>query len=112
MRTFITILSVLAATILISMLVDRLRPRPSRPERLSWAPDLEPQYVEVASHRLRYVKVGRGPNLVLLHTLRTQLDIFHKVLNHCRRDSQSMPWIIRGTVGRLSLTWNTAPTPS
>lgn len=36
--------------------------------------------MEVANHRLRYVQAGQGPNLVLLHKLRTQLDIFHKLL--------------------------------
>jgi pimeloyl-ACP methyl ester carboxylesterase len=29
---------------------------------------------------IRYIKAGQGPNLVLLHTLRTQLDIFQKVI--------------------------------
>jgi pimeloyl-ACP methyl ester carboxylesterase len=29
---------------------------------------------------VRYIKAGSGPNLVLLHTLRTQLDIFQKVI--------------------------------
>jgi pimeloyl-ACP methyl ester carboxylesterase len=29
---------------------------------------------------VRYLKTGRGPNLVLLHTLRTQLDIFQKII--------------------------------
>jgi pimeloyl-ACP methyl ester carboxylesterase len=30
--------------------------------------------------RLRYVRVGRGPNLVLTHTVRTQLDLFQRVI--------------------------------
>jgi pimeloyl-ACP methyl ester carboxylesterase len=30
--------------------------------------------------RLRYIKAGQGPSLVLLHTLRTQLDLFEKVV--------------------------------
>ncbi len=29
---------------------------------------------------MRYLKAGRGPNLVLLHTLRTQFDIFQKII--------------------------------
>jgi pimeloyl-ACP methyl ester carboxylesterase len=29
---------------------------------------------------LRYIKTGEGPTLVLLHTLRTQLDLFEKVV--------------------------------
>ena len=30
--------------------------------------------------RIRYVRVGRGPNLVLTHTVRTQLDLFQRVI--------------------------------
>ncbi|MEE7493488.1 alpha/beta hydrolase [Methylobacterium oryzae] len=30
--------------------------------------------------RIRYVKVGRGPDLVLIHTVRTQLDLFQRVI--------------------------------
>jgi len=30
--------------------------------------------------RLRYLTVGRGPVLVLMHTIRTQLDYFHRVI--------------------------------
>lgn len=30
--------------------------------------------------RLRYLKTGTGPGLVLLHTLRTQLDYFQRLI--------------------------------
>ncbi|CAM2783224.1 alpha/beta fold hydrolase [Methylobacterium mesophilicum] len=30
--------------------------------------------------RIRYVKVGRGPDLILTHTVRTQLDLFQRVI--------------------------------
>jgi pimeloyl-ACP methyl ester carboxylesterase len=80
MRIFLICLLVFVAMVPISMLAERLRTRPSRPQTLSWSPDLRPQFVEVEGNQLRYVKAGQGPNLVLLHTLRTQLDIFHKVL--------------------------------
>ncbi|MCE4226779.1 alpha/beta hydrolase [Methylobacterium sp. C25] len=30
--------------------------------------------------RIRYVRVGSGPNLVLTHTVRTQLDLFQRVI--------------------------------
>src|SRR3954470_17341995 len=30
--------------------------------------------------RVRYIKVGAGPNLVLMHTVRTQLDLFQFVI--------------------------------
>jgi pimeloyl-ACP methyl ester carboxylesterase len=37
-------------------------------------------YVDVGGHKLRFIKSGQGPILVLLHTLRTQLDLFEKVI--------------------------------
>jgi hypothetical protein len=33
-------------------------------------------YLDIGGCKLRYIKAGRGPNLVLFHTLRTQLDLF------------------------------------
>ena len=36
--------------------------------------------MEVGGNKLRYIKTGTGPALVLLHTLRTQLDLFEKVV--------------------------------
>jgi alpha-beta hydrolase superfamily lysophospholipase len=72
---------VVAATIvLVSFLVEAMRPVPPTPERLSWAPDIPIRYVSVSGVRLRYIKTGEGPALVLLHTLRTQLDLFEKVI--------------------------------
>jgi pimeloyl-ACP methyl ester carboxylesterase len=38
------------------------------------------RYAEVNGIHLRYIQVGHGPSLVLLHTLRTQLDLFEKVV--------------------------------
>jgi len=67
------------AIVLVSLLVEALRPVPATPERLSWAPSVPIQYVGVKGIRLRYIKLGEGPTLVLLHTLRTQLDLFEKV---------------------------------
>jgi pimeloyl-ACP methyl ester carboxylesterase len=65
---------------LLSFVVEALRPAPKAPEALSWAPDIPVAYVEVGGCKLRYIKTGRGPNLVLLHTLRTQFDLFEKVI--------------------------------
>lgn len=64
----------------ISLVVEALRRPPSPPAQLRWAPDIPIQYAEVNGIRLRYIKTGHGPNLVLLHTLRTQLDLFEKVV--------------------------------
>jgi pimeloyl-ACP methyl ester carboxylesterase len=50
------------------------------PDRLAWAPEIPIQHVTVNGHRTRYIRYGEGPSLVLLHTLRTQLDIFQKIV--------------------------------
>jgi pimeloyl-ACP methyl ester carboxylesterase len=47
---------------------------------LPWAPDLPVHDVTVDGTRLRYVVAGSGPALVLLHSLRTQLDMFQQVI--------------------------------
>jgi len=50
------------------------------PRKLWWAPNTPIQYTEVNGVKIRHIEVGQGPNLVLLHTLRTHLDIFHNVV--------------------------------
>ncbi|WP_442498977.1 alpha/beta fold hydrolase [Methylobacter sp. sgz302048] len=64
----------------LSLAAEALRRSPSPPAQLRWAPDIPIQYVEVNGIRLRYIKTGQGPVLVLLHTLRTQLDLFEKIV--------------------------------
>lgn len=65
---------------LTSFVIEAIRPKPKPPARLRWAPDIRIDSVEVGGNRLRYIKSGKGPALVLLHTLRTQLDLFEKVV--------------------------------
>ena len=65
---------------LLSVVVEALRPKPKPPAKLRWAPDIPIQSVELGGNELRYIKSGTGPALVLLHTLRTQLDLFEKVI--------------------------------
>jgi pimeloyl-ACP methyl ester carboxylesterase len=65
---------------LLSLLMEALRRAPKTPEKLRWAPEIPISYVDIDSCRVRYIKTGSGPNLVLLHTLRTQLDLFEKVI--------------------------------
>src|SRR5262245_24860718 len=65
---------------LASLVVEALRRAPNAPDLMPWDEELKPAYVNVLGARLRYVKAGSGPVLVLLHTLRTQLDLFHKVI--------------------------------
>jgi pimeloyl-ACP methyl ester carboxylesterase len=65
---------------LVSFAAEALRPKPVVPAKLRWAPDIPIQTTEIAGSKLRYIKTGKGPVLVLLHTLRTQLDLFEKVV--------------------------------
>jgi pimeloyl-ACP methyl ester carboxylesterase len=74
------VLAVLIATVAISYLVEAGRSEPATPTRLSWAPEVPVRYLDVDGLRLRYIVAGEGPPLVLLHTLRTQLDMFQKVV--------------------------------
>jgi pimeloyl-ACP methyl ester carboxylesterase len=47
----------------------------------TWSPSGEIEYAKLADGtRLRYVKAGSGPALILLHTVRTQLDHFQLVI--------------------------------
>lgn len=86
MTTVVLVLGILVAVVLVSYLVESLRPKPTPPERLEWAPAIPIQYVTVDGVRTRYIVTGKGPPLVLLHTLRTQLDIFQKVIPELARD--------------------------
>ena len=80
MTAFITTLAVLGAVVALSYAMERFRRSPATPDALPWAPDLPVQWVTVDGVRLRYVVAGDGPPVVLLHTLRTQLDMFQRVL--------------------------------
>lgn len=75
-----TALGALIATVAISYLVEAARSRPTPPVKLNWAPEVPVRYVDVDGVRLRYIVTGDGPVLVLLHTLRTQLDLFQRVI--------------------------------
>ena len=70
---------------LVSQITEAMRPVPQTPETLRWAPDIPIGYLDVGGCTLRYIRAGRGPNLVLLHTLRTQLDLFEKVVPELAR---------------------------
>jgi pimeloyl-ACP methyl ester carboxylesterase len=78
--TLIWLAAVGTTVVLVSFVIEAMRPIPATPERLPWAPDIPIQYVTVNGIRLRYIHAGEGPTLVLLHTLRTQLDLFEKVV--------------------------------
>ena len=47
----------------------------------SWSPNGDIEFLTLSDGtRLRYLKTGSGPVLVLLHTLRTQLDYFQRLI--------------------------------
>ena len=73
-------IAALAGVVAVSYLIEALRRAPRAPEVLPWAPDIPIRHVSVSGIRLRYIEVGSGPTLVLLHTMRTQLDLFQRVI--------------------------------
>jgi pimeloyl-ACP methyl ester carboxylesterase len=75
-----TAVILLALLVLISYIVEASRQAPKPPEQLSWAPDIPVRYIDVNGLRLRYIVTGEGATLVLLHTLRTQLDMFQRIV--------------------------------
>jgi pimeloyl-ACP methyl ester carboxylesterase len=66
--------------VLLSYGVEALRPRPNTPASLFWGAGVAIGYANLGGIKIRYLKAGSGPNLVLLHTLRTQFEIFQKVI--------------------------------
>jgi pimeloyl-ACP methyl ester carboxylesterase len=56
-------------------------PRPDTAYTKTWSPLGQIEYLELADGtRLRYLRIGSGAALVLLHTVRTQLDHFQLVI--------------------------------
>jgi pimeloyl-ACP methyl ester carboxylesterase len=82
----ISVLASLVALVVVSYIVEALRPIPKPPEKLVWAPAIPIQYADTGGIKVRYIKTGAGPNLVLLHTLRTQLDLFEKLVPDLAKD--------------------------
>lgn len=86
MTTLHTIVSVPVCIWLVSFLVEAVRRIPHAPSSPVWAPDLHYEYVIVNRVHLRYLRTGTGPTLVLLHTLRTQIDIFQRIIPELAKD--------------------------
>src|SRR5215468_8929498 len=57
-----------------------MRPTPATPKSLRWAPGVAVHFADLGGYAVRYIRAGDGPALLLLHTLRTQLDLFEKVV--------------------------------
>lgn len=64
----------------LSYIVEWCRRAPEPSAQIGWAPHVAVRWVDVEGMRLRYIDTGEGPTLVLLHTLRTQLDLFRKIV--------------------------------
>jgi pimeloyl-ACP methyl ester carboxylesterase len=79
------VLAGLAGPVALSYIVEATRSAPKRPDRLSWAPEAPIHYADIGGVKVRYIKTGTGPNLVLLHTLRTHLDLFQGVIPQLAR---------------------------
>ena len=77
---FLAVLASPVALVAVSFIVEAVRRAPQPPGKLTWAPSIAIRYVDIGGVKVRYVKTGAGPNLVLLHTLRTQLDLFEKIV--------------------------------
>jgi pimeloyl-ACP methyl ester carboxylesterase len=80
MNPVIGTIAALAGLVAVSYLIDALRRPPRTPETLPWAPDITIRHLSVNGIRLRYLEAGTGPPLVLLHAMRTQLDLFQRVI--------------------------------
>jgi pimeloyl-ACP methyl ester carboxylesterase len=70
---------------LASHLIEALRPSPKMPAALRWAPQIPVRHVDAGGVKLRFIAAGEGPTLVLLHTLRTQLDLFERMIPELSR---------------------------
>jgi pimeloyl-ACP methyl ester carboxylesterase len=79
-------LGCLVGLVIVSYIVEARRRKPVAPAHLSWAPAIPISYAGIGGVQARYIKSGTGPTLVLLHTLRTQLDFFQKVLPTLAQD--------------------------
>ncbi len=47
-----------------------------------WWPDQKPEFLSLTpgGPKVRYLRTGQGPALVLLHSIRTQIDLFQRVI--------------------------------
>jgi len=80
MTLLLLIIGSLIFLVVVSFAVEAMRRRPTAPATLYWAPKIPIQTTVIDGNTIRYIKTGKGPTLVLLHTLRTQLDIFEKLV--------------------------------
>ncbi|HEV7836622.1 MAG TPA: alpha/beta fold hydrolase, partial [Gemmatimonadaceae bacterium] len=60
--------------------------RSAQLEESLWTRWLNNQRVDIPAGDIRILRTGRGPTVVLLHTLRTQLEYFIPLLDELDRD--------------------------
>ncbi|MGH8120097.1 MAG: alpha/beta fold hydrolase [Gammaproteobacteria bacterium] len=82
----ILVIACMVLPVAISLLLEALRREPRIPVSLYWNKEIPISYITIDGMNIRYIKTGRGPALVLLHTLRTQLDIFQKVIPELNKE--------------------------
>ena len=68
------------APVFVSYIVAAFKSEPTTPQTLALLPDISVNYTIVDGVNIRYITIGSGPNLVLLHTFRSQLDIYYKII--------------------------------
>jgi pimeloyl-ACP methyl ester carboxylesterase len=79
--SWITIAIVVAVLVLAaSWIVETFRQAPDAPHAVAWAPGADYRFRNIAGMRLRCLRTGLGRRVLLLHTLRTQLDLFRDVV--------------------------------
>ena len=79
-NTLLIILTVILSPVVVSYIVEALRKSPQEPKQLSWAREITIQHIDLDGINHRFIKTGSGEPLLLLHTLRTQLDMYQKMI--------------------------------
>lgn len=79
--SWLLILIAFVAFVAISHVVESLRRAPPTPDNPAWIPECATyDFVDADGLRLRRLKTGEGRPLLLLHTLRTQMELFRDVI--------------------------------
>lgn len=76
----------LLGTVCVVALVEYMRTAPEESTTVYWSTEIEPQRANIEGVSLRYVKAGSGRDVLLLHTLRTQLDMYQKIIPVLAKD--------------------------
>ena len=80
LNTLLIIFTILLTPVVVSYIVEAMRKSPQEPKQLSWDNNIPIHHIDIEGIKLRYIKTGQGEPLLLLHTLRTQLDMYQKMI--------------------------------